>query len=286
MKKIVVTGKNGGVSRAFCAYMRRYPGVRVESLSLRGDAWRAYDLSGTNAIFHCAGLVAGEEEELFAVNAALTSELYEAAVRAGVERFVYLSSMAVYDFRNTHAANTGVIDLETPCAPQTAYGRSKLEAERRLALATCPQTPVAVIRAPSIVGQGVEGDFARYMRAFALPFFPAMFTDRKRGFLYIDSLCELARLIVEEGGSGVYLPQNEPALSVVELLEELALATGQKLRLLRLPRWMWVKTAFTTAHFGDCRYTAETSNCYGGAYRKISAREAVRLCTGKKEACG
>ena len=52
--------------------------------------------------------------------------LMQAAVKAGVECFVYASSMLVHD---SLPNRDGVVDADTPPAPGTGYGRAKLEAE-------------------------------------------------------------------------------------------------------------------------------------------------------------
>ncbi len=52
--------------------------------------------------------------------------LMQAAAKAGVECFVYASSMLVHDSLSNR---DGVVDADTPPAPGTGYGRAKLEAE-------------------------------------------------------------------------------------------------------------------------------------------------------------
>ncbi len=55
--------------------------------------------------------------------------LMQAAAKAGVECFVYASSMLVHDSLSNR---DGVVDADTPPAPGTGYGRAKLEAESLL----------------------------------------------------------------------------------------------------------------------------------------------------------
>lgn len=80
---------------------------------------------GVDAVVHAAGLIAAQDrKQLWAVNVAATERLARAAARAGVRRFVFVSSLAARgpDGRGTRDD-----------APEPGYGASKLEAERRLA---------------------------------------------------------------------------------------------------------------------------------------------------------
>ncbi|MFV1987609.1 MAG: NAD-dependent epimerase/dehydratase family protein [Gemmatimonadota bacterium] len=77
-------------------------------------------LESVDSVVHCGGLTrARRETEFMAVNAIGTECLARAAERAGVRRFVFISSLAA---RGPDGAG----------APESPYGRSKAEAERRL----------------------------------------------------------------------------------------------------------------------------------------------------------
>lgn len=67
------------------------------------------------------------EEHFVRVNVAATDALLRASERQGVRRFFYASSIGVY------GAHEGVIDEDTPLAPDNPYGRSKAAAETAIA---------------------------------------------------------------------------------------------------------------------------------------------------------
>ena len=73
--------------------------------------------------------------------------LMEAAVAAGVRRFVYSSSLLVY------SENAFVVDAQTPVRPVLDYGRIKVEAENRLAqMAENAGIRFAALRLPHVYG--------------------------------------------------------------------------------------------------------------------------------------
>jgi nucleoside-diphosphate-sugar epimerase len=91
------------------------------------------DLRGYDAVVHLAALCNDPLGELdpdltLDVNYRATVRLAEAARRAGVGRFVFSSSCSMYGVADGGAA----LDETAAFNPQTAYARSKVEAEREL----------------------------------------------------------------------------------------------------------------------------------------------------------
>jgi nucleoside-diphosphate-sugar epimerase len=107
--------------------MRWLEGKPVETVQadLR-DGDLAPAVADIDCVIHCAGLTRGSADSLRAANVEGTRALIRACVRAGsVARFVFCSSQA--------AAGPGRLDrrrrLDDPPAPNSEYGRSKLQAE-------------------------------------------------------------------------------------------------------------------------------------------------------------
>jgi len=83
---------------------------------------------GVSWVYHIASLfrVAGRpESEFHAVNVDGTRHMLEAAIAAGVERFVHCSTVGVHGHIESPPANE-----EAPCNPGDPYQRTKLEGER------------------------------------------------------------------------------------------------------------------------------------------------------------
>jgi dihydroflavonol-4-reductase len=80
-----------------------------------------------DAVFHCAGLLGGfnvPQQKYFRVNVSGTENVIKEAQKAGVKKFVFMSSAGVIGPTGDLPAHEG-----TPCFPSNDYERSKLLAE-------------------------------------------------------------------------------------------------------------------------------------------------------------
>jgi nucleoside-diphosphate-sugar epimerase len=102
-------------------------------------------------VVHAAGRFRfwGDFPEFWHTNVAGTQAMLSAAVTAGVERFIHISTLVVVG----KTPGQGLIDETTPCRPQEPYQRTKLEAEQ-LALACFQKEglPVVVLRPGAYYG--------------------------------------------------------------------------------------------------------------------------------------
>ncbi len=227
MKRVLITGKTGYIASSLLAYLRGFPAeYAAETVSLRGGAWRTLDLSGFDAIVHCAGLAhvreTAENAHLyFEIDRDLPLALAERAKAAGVGQFVFLSSISVYGM------DEGVITPETPPAPKTAYGRSKLEAERGLRAMESEAFRVAILRPPMVYGPGCKGNYRALEKlARRLPAIPSYVNQRSA--VSIDRLCACVRAALDTDARGVSVPQNERYLCTCAEIARLAAEAGRR----------------------------------------------------------
>ncbi|NUQ79360.1 MAG: SDR family NAD(P)-dependent oxidoreductase [Polyangiaceae bacterium] len=115
-------------------------------------------VKGADAVVHSAGLVkARNEQEFHRVNVEGTRNVLEAAAEecSGPRRFVFVSSLAAVG----PSIDGKPVGTEAEGKPVTAYGRSKLAAER-LVLEAKEKLPVVVLRPPMIYGPRDPESFA------------------------------------------------------------------------------------------------------------------------------
>lgn len=135
-----------------------------------GDLSAAVDwsaaLEGVEHVVHMAGLAhagPGLDEALYQrINTEATLELARAAEKAGVRRFVYLSSIKAL----TAAFDGPPLREDAQPAPGDAYGRSKLAAEQGLAALDLDWV---ALRPVLIYGPGVKANMAALLKLAQLP---------------------------------------------------------------------------------------------------------------------
>lgn len=123
-------------------------------------------LEGVDHVVHMAGLAhagPGLDEALYRrVNTEATLELARAAGKAGVRRFIYLSSIKAL----TDAFDGPPLTEDGQPAPGDPYGRSKLAAERGLADIDLDWI---ALRPVLIYGAGVKANMAALLKLARLP---------------------------------------------------------------------------------------------------------------------
>lgn len=130
---------------------------------------------GSDAVIHIAGLINGSAAQFDAVNVGGTAAVIDAARKAGVRRFVHISSLSARE-----------PDLSD-------YGRSKAKSERLVAASGLEWT---IIRPPAIYGPGDRETFELFRMArrglVALP--PA----GRFSLIHVEDLCRLILAVLDE----------------------------------------------------------------------------------------
>lgn len=214
--------------------------VRVGDLTAETD-WRGA-LAGASAVVHCAARVhvlretAGDPlAEFRRVNVAGTLQLARQAAAAGVQRFVFLSSIGVNGATTSGAPFTA----DDVPAPRSAYAQAKFEAETGLrALAAASGLEVTIIRPPLVFGPGAPGNFGRLMRALqrGLPL-PFGAVHNQRSLVSLDNLVSLIETCLDHPAAAnqTFLVSDGDDISTTALLKHLARALGTPARLIPVP---------------------------------------------------
>jgi nucleoside-diphosphate-sugar epimerase len=190
-----------------------------------------------DTVFHLAGRthalseVGVDETEYRRVNVDGTRHLLAAGREAGVERFVFFSSVK--------AAGEGgleCLDESVEPRPTTAYGRTKLEAERLVIDYGARFGVHAVcLRLPMVYGPGNKGNIHRMIDWVARGYFPPLpEVGNRRSILHVDNAVEAACLAaVHPAASGqTYIVTDGRPYSSRELYELICKGLGRT-----IPGW-------------------------------------------------
>ena len=162
------------------------------------------------------------------VNVEGTLSLAEQAAKAGVKRFVFLSSIKV----NGGETEPGrpFTEADAP-SPKDAYGVSKLEAElglKQLAMKTGME--VVILRPTMVYGPGVKGNFARMMRVVSMGIpLPLKSVNNRRSMISLKNGVDLILCAAqhEKAAGNTYLMSDGDDLSTPELLRRLGAAMAK-----------------------------------------------------------
>ncbi|WP_173955108.1 NAD-dependent epimerase/dehydratase family protein [Polynucleobacter tropicus] len=227
---VLVTGAGGFIGSALCKTLNvDGHSVRKVFRELNGDRglnniaignidsytdWSGA-LNGVDTVVHCAARVHQMREcvtdplsEYIKVNVEATIKLAEQTIEAGVETFIYISSIkAAHD-------------------DSDPYGESKIRSEEALVkIFSGSAVKLIIIRPPLVYGGGVRGNFLSLMKLVSLGFpLPFKAVANKRSMVYIENLVDLLRycIICAHVPSGVYEVADGAGISTRALINLLA----------------------------------------------------------------
>jgi nucleoside-diphosphate-sugar epimerase len=259
-RHILVTGATGFVGRALCVALLA-KGYRVTAMVRRADAslpdgivsWvvpelpdlapdAAQRLAGIDMVMHAAGrahmLEDNDRDPLAAfrrVNTEGTLSLARAAASAGVQRFIFVSSIGV---SGSHSRNHA-FRAEDPPQPDSSYAQSKWEAEQALThLQSATGMTVLLVRPPMIYGPAAPGNFALLARLVAKGWpLPLGGLRAPRSFVALDNVVDLLTHMVSHPNppGGVYLVADARITTTTQFIRAMANGMGQKCSLIPVP---------------------------------------------------
>lgn len=276
MKNILITGKNSYIGTSLENWLMREPDkYKVDTVDMKDRSWKEKDFSSYDVVFHVAGIAHIKETSdnqnlYYKVNRDLAYETAQKAKQDGVEQFIFLSSMSVYGIEQ------GVIDKNTPLTPNSAYGKSKIEAEKLINKLQDDSFTVATLRPPMVYGKGCRGNYPRLVGlALKTPIFPKV--DNKRSMIYIDNLSEFVKRLIDNRSGGLFFPQNANYVNTSEMVRIIAEVHGKRVVMTKLfnPLLRLLNVSTVNKVFGDLVYDMSMSN-YVSDYRVCGFRESIK----------
>jgi len=244
--KILLTGVTGFIGKALVVELLKQ-GFNI-SIAVRqktnlfpdkvkqfvvGDFGSDPDFSASLAEVNCVIHLAGKAhvlnqakvlalDEFRKINTELTLNLAKQAVTAGVERFIFLSSIGVNGNQNH------LPFLENDISnPQEPYAISKYEAEQGLLkLAKNSSLEVVIIRPPLVYGNNAPGNFGRLIQwasaKFVLPL-PFGAVNNVRSLIAIDNLVSfiITCALHSKAANEIFLISDDGNISTTQLLKKL-----------------------------------------------------------------
>jgi nucleoside-diphosphate-sugar epimerase len=226
--------------------VREVFGPAVESIDVRlGDLTDAESLGGlcggVDLVIHSGSAVpyafagAAPAGEFARVNLRGTENLAQEALRAGVQRFVHVSSTAAMG-----TPHERTVDESTPCRPTSAYQVSKHASEQAL-LRLQPERglDVAIVRPCLVAGEGKRGgELLKLFRLCGRGIFPVIGgrLDIEKPLIAVDDLVQALLLASTRGpAGGVYLVHSGGRHTLGAILRETGRLVGKRRPYLSVP---------------------------------------------------
>jgi nucleoside-diphosphate-sugar epimerase len=243
--RIAVTGATGFVGRHLRARLER-DGMRVIEIgrapssqaaeffrieSLGPETGYGTALSGCHAVVHLAARVHVMRDdaedplaEFQAVNLHGTVNLARQAAKAGVWRFVYVSSIKV---NGESTAGRPFTEADEP-APTDPYAVSKWQAEQALhRIGLESGMEIVIVRPPLVYGPGVRANFHSLMRLVRWGWpLPLGSIRNRRSMIYVENLADALILCATHPAAAgqTYLVSDGEDVSTPQLVRAIASA--------------------------------------------------------------
>jgi len=192
-------------------------------------------LEGVDAVVHSAGLAhtaTGQPASDYRLlNTDATIALARAAQRAGVKRFVFLSSIRA----QSGATASEIITEQLPPRPTDVYGQSKLAAEQGLAELAIDWV---ALRPVLVYGPGVKGNMAKLMQLARSPYpLPLGGLGARRSLLSLDNLASAVATVLSAHHQlcQPLIVADADALTVGEMIAAMRRGFGRQANLFALP---------------------------------------------------
>ena len=211
MERFLISGASGFIGRLLVQAINgsirvlsraKHSDFETVICDLQSDVIPDDALYGMDTVFHLAGFThdmrnASEVSDIYyKVNVSATVQLAELAVKAGVKKFVFVSSVKA----------GGSPDFEV-CAsesdqgdPEGVYGKTKREAELKLLkIGKESGMHVSIIRPSLVYGPNAKGNLQLMLSGIKKGWFtPLPETGNKRSMIHVDDLVRAILLVADD----------------------------------------------------------------------------------------
>jgi nucleoside-diphosphate-sugar epimerase len=245
MKAIALTGASGFVGSRLAVDLRAR-GHRVMALQREQlvDPSLNQCLTGVDVLIHLAARAHETRDRgsdfdaaYMSANVELTRLVSQSAARAGVRRFIFLSSAGVL---GRSSPQSGFSDQSSP-APYNSYTLSKLRAEELLREKTDVPPEIVILRPPLIYGPGARGNFDRLIKGLASGWpLPIGGLNAPRSMIGLRNMIDLIEVAVSHPNApdAILLAADCEITSVAEFGHAISRELAKRSRIFRVPAWL------------------------------------------------
>ena len=250
--------------------------IRFIELDLSSQARLVEQLQGQSFdyVVHADGVTkCKDKQDFFRVNTDGTRNLVGALLQLAmpVKRLVYLSSLSIFGPIREEQPYQEILDTDTP-QPNTAYGESKLQAEKALKEMTEGKIPTIILRPTGVYGPREKDYFLMAKSIKGHVDFSVGWKQQDITFVYVRDVVQAVYLAFTKGTSGkaYFLSDGEVYLS--SAFSDLIIREMGRPWCLRVKAPLWVLRVAT--FFGEWlgRLTGKVTALNNDKYHILSQR--------------
>ena len=234
---ILVTGANGFIGTALVSDIEKSGHNAISAERQKDDLKDRIDLEkyliNVDCVIHLANIAHQSLSEQVKnkliyreVNVEGTANLAKRAAKAGVKKFIYLSSVAVHLNKKRNENNN--IDESSEILRQdlSVYAKSKYDAELKLSEMTgSTDMDIIIIRPPMVYGETAIGnfDFLLKLIKYRIPL-PIGLLNTKRSFLYIHNLTDFLIYVAEKSNpiNDIFLVSDGESILITDFIRQIS----------------------------------------------------------------
>ena len=257
MKKLLVSGDTGFVgSRLVSALEKRKASISLLSRTIQ-TSFETFicdfekekippsALESVDTVFHLAGFShdmrdASKVKNLYQkINVDATVQLAELAVKSGVRRFIFVSSVKA----GGPAVAGKCMTEDDQDKPEGIYGKTKREAELKLLeIGRKSDMHVSILRPCLVYGPDVKGNLRLMLSGIEKGWFPPLpETGNRRSMIHVDDLIRALLLVAgdKRANGEIFIVTDFKSYSSREIYEAMCFVLGKS-----VPRWSVPKLLF------------------------------------------
>ncbi|RBL93440.1 NAD-dependent epimerase/dehydratase family protein [Chitinophaga flava] len=259
------------------ALYRKAPSPRLQDLSGKIE-WVQCDIldvcaledamQGVTQVYHCAAVVSfqpGDVANLMKINVEGTANVVNMALDAGVEKLLYVSSVAAIGRAKEQAAITEDCEWEES-RNNSRYSISKFQGEMEVWRGIAEGLDAVIVNPSIILGAGFWDEGSGTLLKNAWKEFP-FYTDGVNGFVDVKDVVKAMIMLMDSSVSGERFILSADNWSYRQLFTTMADALGKKPPHIAVKPWMaemvWrlekIKGLFTGKHPLVTKETARTA---------------------------
>ena len=205
-------------------------------------------LDSIDTVFHLAGFAHDMRDPskivdlYYKINVSATVQLAELAVKSGVKRFVFVSSIKAGGISTPKKC----INENDQIDPEGIYGKTKREAELRLLkIGKESGMHISIIRPSLVYGPDVKGNLKSMLLGVEKGWFPPLpETGNKRSMIHVDDLVRAILLVAgdDRANGEIFIATDGAPHSSREIYNAMCTVLDKS-----IPKWSMPKTLFDIA---------------------------------------